>query len=207
DWVGQRVVTDMRNELTTHLQELDLAYFNRQRAGQIVSRVTADVTLVRSSVTDAVRSIFQDTTSLVGLVAVAFYMDWLLAIVAMVVFPVAALPLRKFSKALRLNSRRQGGAPARLTAMLHENVQGNRVVKLFGQEAFEASRFHEQDERIFRLFMHSSRVRSLPVTEVLAGLAIAAIIWYGGASVIAGTRTQGSFFAFISTVALLFAPF
>ncbi|HJW69237.1 MAG TPA: ABC transporter transmembrane domain-containing protein, partial [Candidatus Binatia bacterium] len=73
DWIGQRVVTDIRNELTTHLQELDLAFFNRQRAGQVVSRVTADVTLVRSSVTDAVRSLFQDTTTLIGLVAGAFY--------------------------------------------------------------------------------------------------------------------------------------
>jgi subfamily B ATP-binding cassette protein MsbA len=207
DWVGQRIVTDLRNELTTHLQRLDLAFFNKQRAGQIVSRVTADVTLVRSSVTDAVRSIFQDTTSLIGLVAVAFYMDWVLALMAVVLFPVAALPLRAFSKQLRQNSRRQQEAAARLTAMLHENVQGNRIVKLFGQEAYEARRFHDQDEKIFKLFMRSSRVRSLPVTEVLAGLAVAGIIWYGGASVIAGTRTQGSFFAFLATVAFLFEPF
>ena len=91
--------------------------------------------------------------------------------------------------------------------MLHENVQGNRVVKLFGQEGYEAGRFHEQDERIFRLFMRSSRMRSLPITELLAGIALAGIIWYGGASVIAGTRTQGSFFAFLATVAFLFEPF
>jgi ATP-binding cassette, subfamily B, bacterial MsbA len=207
DWIGQRIVTDLRNELTAHLQRLDLAFFNKQRAGQIVSRVTADVTLVRGSVTDAVRSIFQDTTSLIGLVAVAFYMDWVLALIAVVLFPVAALPLRAFSKQLRQNSRRQQEAGARLTAMLHENVQGNRVVKLFGQEGYEARRFHDQDEKIFKLFMRSSRVRSLPVTEVLAGLAVAGIIWYGGASVIAGTRTQGSFFAFLATVAFLFEPF
>jgi subfamily B ATP-binding cassette protein MsbA len=207
DWVGQRIVTDMRNALTTHLQRLDLAFFNKQRAGQIVSRVTADVALVRGAVTDAVRSIFQDTTSLIGLVAVAFYMDWMLALIAVVLFPVAALPLRAFSKQLRQNSRRQQEAAARLTAMLHENVQGNRVVKLFGQEGYEAKRFHDQDEKIFRLFLQSSRVRSLPVTEVLAGLAVAGIIWYGGASVMAGTRTQGSFFAFLATVAFLFEPF
>ena len=91
--------------------------------------------------------------------------------------------------------------------MLHENVQGNRVVKLFAQEDREAERFHGQDERIFRLVMRSSRVRSLPMTELIAGFAIAGIIWYGGASVMAGTRTQGSFFAFLATVAFLFEPF
>jgi len=208
DWIGQRVVTDMRNELTTHLQELDLAYFNRQRAGQIVSRVTADVTLVRSSVTDAVRSMFQDTTTLIGLVAGAFYMDWVLALVAVVVFPIAGLPLRLFSKSQRQNSRRQQEAAARLNAMLHENVQGNRVVKLFNQEEYEATRFHEQDERIFKLFMRSSRVRSLPITDLLAAPAIAGILWYGGARFIADPRGAGAqFAAFLAAVILLYEPF
>jgi subfamily B ATP-binding cassette protein MsbA len=208
DWVGQRVVTDIRNELTTHLQSVDLSFFNRQRAGQIVSRVTADVTLVRSSVTDAVRSIFQDTTTLIGLVAGALYMDWVLALVAVVVFPIAGLPLRVFSKSQRQNSRRQQEAAARLNAMLHENVQGNRVVKLFHQEAYEAERFHEQDERIFRLFMRSSRVRSLPLTDLLAAPAIAGIVWYGGARFIADPRAAGAkFAAFLAAVVLLFEPF
>jgi ATP-binding cassette, subfamily B, bacterial MsbA len=207
DWIGQRIVTDLRNEVTAHLQELDLAFFNKQRAGQIVSRVTADVTLVRGSVTDAVRSIFQDTTTLIGLVAAAFVMDWVLALLAMGVFPVAAVPLRAFSKQQRQNSRRQQEAAARLNAMLHENVQGNRVVKLFGQEQYEAGRLHDLDEKIFRLFLRSSRVRQIPVTEVLAGLAVAAIIWYGGARVIADPGAAGSFLAFLATVALLFEPF
>src|SRR5437870_13621038 len=94
DWVGQRVVTDLRNELTAHVQRLDLAFFNRRRAGQIVSRVTADVGLVRGLVTDAVTSIFEDLVRLVGLVAIAVYFDWLLALVAVCLFPVVALPMR-----------------------------------------------------------------------------------------------------------------
>jgi subfamily B ATP-binding cassette protein MsbA len=207
DWIGQRVITDLRNELTRHMQSLDLAFFNRQRAGQIVSRVTADVTLVRNAVTDAVKSIFQDFTSLLGLCAVAIYMDWVLALIGLVLFPVAGLPIRYFSTQLRLTSRKQQEATGRLNAMLHENVQGNRVVKVFGQEGFEAERLRQQDERIFRLFMRASRIRSLPVTEVLAGFAIAAIIGFGGASVIAGTRTQGNFVAFVITLVLLYEPF
>jgi subfamily B ATP-binding cassette protein MsbA len=207
DWIGQRVITDIRNDLTAHLQSLDLAFFNKQRAGQIVSRVTADVILVRGTVTDAIKSIFQDTTTLIGLVAVAVYMDWVLALLAVTLFPIAALPIRVFSKQLRQNSRRQQEATGRLNGMLHENVQGNRVVKAFGQEHYEESRFHAQDEKIFELYMRASRLRSLPVTEVLAGAAIAGIIWYGGASVMAGTRTQGSFFGFIITVILLYEPF
>ncbi|HXJ37203.1 MAG TPA: ABC transporter ATP-binding protein [Candidatus Eisenbacteria bacterium] len=207
DWVGQRIITDLRNELTRHMQRLDLAFFNKQRAGQLVSRVTADVTLVRNAVTDAVKSVFQDLTTLVGLCAVAIKMDWVLAVMGLLLFPVAALPIRYFSTQLRLTSRRQQQETGRLNAILHENIQGNRVVKAFGQEAFEAGRLQAQDERIFQLFMRSSRIRSLPITEVLAGFAIAAIIWYGGSSVIAGTRQPQDFLAFLITIVLLYEPF
>ena len=207
DWIGQRIVTDLRNELTGHLQRLDLAYFNRTRAGQIVSRVTADVLMVRGSVTDALTSIFQDITRLIGLMGVAIYMDWVLALLAVCLFPIAALPLRYFSKQLRMNSRRQQEGLGRLNALLHENVQGNRVVKAFAQEGYEQQRFRDQNERLFQLFMRVSVMRAVPITEVLAGIAVAGIIYYGGHSVISGTRTQGAFIAFVITLFLLYEPF
>jgi subfamily B ATP-binding cassette protein MsbA len=207
DWIGGRVVADLRNQVTGHLQELDPGFFNKQRAGQIVSRVTADVGLVRSAVTDALASIFQQATTLIGLVAVALYMDWVLAALATLLFPVAALPLRYFSTQLRLTSRKAQEAHGRLNAMLHENIQGNRVVKAFGREAHEQARLREHNEAIFRLSLVLSRLRALPITEVLAGIAIAGIIWYGGSSVIAGTRTQGSFIGFMFTLLLLYEPF
>jgi subfamily B ATP-binding cassette protein MsbA len=207
DWIGQRVVTDLRNQITSHIQTLDLAFFNRRRAGQIVSRVTADVALVRSTVTDAITSIFQDLGRLVGLIAVALYMDWVLAFLAVCLFPVAGLPLRYFSSQLRLTSRRMQESVGYLNALLHENIQGNRVVKAFGQEGYEQRRFMAQNEHLLRLYMRASVLRSMPVTEVLAGIAVAAIIWYGGASVASGTRTPGAFVGFVITLFLLYEPF
>jgi subfamily B ATP-binding cassette protein MsbA len=207
DWIGQRVVTDLRNQLTAHIQRLDLAFFNKHRAGQIVSRVTADVNLVRGTVTDALTSIFEDATRLLGLLAVAIYMDWVLALLALCLFPVAGLPLRYFSRQLRQTSRRQQEGVGRLNALLHENVQGNRVVKAFGQEGYEQRRFAEQNERLFDIFMRASVIRALPLTEVLAGIAVAGVVWYGGASVISGTRTQGGLVGFIITIFLLYEPF
>jgi subfamily B ATP-binding cassette protein MsbA len=165
------------------------------------------VALDRSTVTDAVTSVFKDLTRLIGLVVVAVYMDWMLAVLAVCLFPVAALPIRYFSAQLRATSRRQQETLGRLNAMLHENIQGNRVVKAFGQEAYEQRRFAEQDRRLFQIAMRASRIRSLPITEVLAGIAVAGIIWYGGSSVIHGSRTQGAFIAFIITLFLLYEPF
>jgi subfamily B ATP-binding cassette protein MsbA len=207
DWIGLRVVTDLRNDLTEHLQRLPIAYYNRNRAGQIVSRVTSDAALVRSMVTDAVTSVFQDVTRLIGLAAVAVYMDWMLALIAVALFPVALGPLYYFSKRLRQASRRQQEGFGRLNAMLHENVQGNRVVKAFGHESFEQGRFHEQNERLFRIYMRASFLRAIPVTEMLAGVSVALILWYGGSSVIGGVRTVGTFVAFVGALFLLYEPF
>ena len=137
----------------------------------------------------------------------AVWLDWVLALVAVLLFPIAALPIRVFSTKLRQNSRRQQEATGRLNGLLHEIIQGARVVKAFAQEGHEAARLRSQDERIFRLFLRASRLRALPVTEVLAGFAVAGILWYGGASVIAGTRTQGAFVGFLVTVVLLYEPF
>src|SRR5262245_26747009 len=106
DWIGGRVVADLRNELTAHMPSLDLAFYNRRRAGQIVSRVTADVTLARALVTDAVTSIFEDAARLLFLVVGAIWLDWTLALVAVCLFPAAALPIRYVSKQLRQTGRR-----------------------------------------------------------------------------------------------------
>jgi subfamily B ATP-binding cassette protein MsbA len=202
DWIGQRVVTDLRRALAARVQALDVAYVNRTRSGQIVSRVTADSMLVRTALTDAIKSIFKDTTTLIGLAAVAVYMDWVLALLGCVLLPVAAVPIRILSTRLRQQTRRQQQEIGKLNAMLHENVQGNRVVKVFAKEAYETQRIGKQAELVFRIFMRTSRLRSFPIAEIVAGLAMAGVFWYG-----AGTRTTGSLGAFLVALALLYEPF
>ncbi len=207
DWIGQRVMTDLRNELTAHMQRLDLAFFNRRRAGQIVSHVMSDVTLVRGLVTDAVTSIFEDVARLIGLVATAIYLDWGLALVTLCLVPAVALPIRYVSTQLRQASRRMQESIGRLNALLHENIQGNRVVKAFGQERHEQRRFVEHNTRQFRIFLRVSLFRSLPVTEALAGIAIAGILYYGGLRVVNDPSTLGGFIAFIAALYMLYEPF
>jgi subfamily B ATP-binding cassette protein MsbA len=207
DWIGQRVVTDLRTELTSHLQSLDMPFFHRQRAGQIVARVTADCVLVRAAVTDAVQSIFKDSTTLVGLIGAALWFDWQLALVACLAFPAAALPLRLLSRRMRQESRRRQHAIGAMNAMLHENVQGARIVKVFGKERYEAVRLRRQAEFIFRTFMRTTRIRAFPITELLAGAGVGAVLYFGGHSVIEGTRSLGTFTAFVGSVVLMYEPF
>lgn len=208
-WVGQRIVADLRNDVTDHLQRLSLAFFNKHSSGAIVSRATNDVSQVRAALTEAVAAVLKDAFSLLILIAVAFYQDWLLALIAFVVFPVSVFPVIRLSQRLRKFSRRGQVSIGNLTALLQESIQGNRVVKAFGMEAYESQRSREENERLFVLHMKTARIRSFttPMMEVLAAFGIAGVVAYGGYSVIVGGRTQGAFLGFLTALFLLYEPF
>ena len=209
EYVGQRIVADMRNALNDHIQHLSLAFFNRTPTGTIVSRITNDVSMVRAALTDAVASVLKDGSSLIILVAVAFYQDWLLSLIAFVVFPISVLPIVRLSKRLRAFSKRGQISMGNMTMLLQETIQGNRVVKAFGMEQYEKQRFSEENNRLFRLYMKGTRIRAFtnPMMEILAAFGIAGVVWYGGYSVIVGGRTQGGFLAFLTALFLLYDPF
>jgi len=209
EYVGQRIIADLRRQLNDHIQNLSLSFFNRTATGTIVSRVTSDVALVRSALTDAVAAVLKDASSLIVLVAVAFYQDWFLALIAFVVFPAAVLPILRLSRRLRQLSRRGQVSLGQLTALLQESIQGNRVVKAFGMEDYERRRFAAENDHLFRLAMKGTRIRAFttPMMEVLAAFGIAGVVWYGGYSVIEGGRTQGAFLAFLTALFLLYEPF
>lgn len=209
EYVGHRIVADLRNTLHRHLQTLSLAYFQRNPTGTLLSRVTNDTTMVRESLTQATASIMRDATTLTALIVVAFYMDWFLALIAFVVFPVTIYPLLKLYKKVRDFSRKGQGSLGSLTVLLQETLQGNRVVKAFSAEAYEHQRFAAENHRLFRHSLKAGRLRAFvpPMVELVAAGGIAAVVWYGGSSVVSGERTQGEFVAFLTALLLLYEPF
>src|SRR4029079_7021858 len=122
------------------IQGLSLSYFNQNATGQILSRVTSDVYVVGNSVTGSVASVLKDGVSLIVLIIVAFYQDWVLALIAIVVFPASVLPMVRLSKRTRTYSRSLQGSLGLLTALLQETVQGHRGVKAFGMQDYEHKR-------------------------------------------------------------------
>lgn len=209
EYVGQRIVADLRNTLNAHLQSLSLSYFHRHATGAIISRVTNDTTLVREAITQALASMMRDATTLVALVVVAFIKDWFLALLAFIVFPAAVLPLMQVYKKVRTLSRKGQGSLGYLSALLQETIQGNRIVKAFGMEEYERKRFAAENHRLFRHYVKAGRLRAFvpPMVELLAACGVAAVVWYGGSSVISGERTQGDFVAFLTALLLLYEPF
>ncbi len=209
EYVGQRIVEDLRNELNRRIQSFPLSFFHRHPTGTILSRMTSDVILVRNALTETAASLMRDSTSLVVLVCVAFLKDWFLALLAFLVFPVALLPIIELSRKVRRLSRKSQAYLGQLTALLQETIQGSRVVKAFGMEEYEAHRFAQENRRLFRLYMRAGRARAFvqPMVEVVAAAGLGAVVWYGGRGVIAGERTQGAFMAFLTALFLLYKPF
>ncbi|MBI1994078.1 MAG: ATP-binding cassette domain-containing protein [Deltaproteobacteria bacterium] len=209
DYVGFRIITDIRNAINRHLQSLTLSFFQRHPTGTLISRVNNDVTLVRASLTDSAASLMRDTTSLVVLIVVAFLKDPVLATIAFVVFPASILPVTRLAKKIKRFTKQSQVAKGNLTNLLQESIQGNRIVKAFGMEQYEMGRFAHENMRVLKQSVRASRIQAVvtPAMELLASFAIGAVVWYGGSSVIAGGRTQGEFMAFMTAMFLMYQPF
>jgi len=206
--IGFRIITDLRNDLYRHILRQPLSFFTKHPTGILISRVTNDVTYLQGAVSEAVTSLLKDSFTLVGLVFVIFWRDWKLAIIASLVFPLAVYPIAQFGRRMRRIATESQVSMGALISLLQETITGNRIVKAFGMEEHENRRFAKENERQFRLTMKSVTVRAIssPLMEFLGGLGIAAIIFYGGWQVIAGTSTPGTFFSFLAALLMLYEP-
>ena len=208
-YVGLHIIKDIRDVLNQHIQSLSLSFLQRHPTGSLISRVNSDVILVRSALTDSVASLMRDTTSMLALTAVAFLKDWVLASIAFVVFPLSIFPITRISRKIKRFTKRGQITTGNLATLLQESIQGNRIVKAFGMEGYENGRFAQENQRLLNLSLRTSRMKAVvtPSMETLASLAIGAVVWYGGSSVIGGGRTQGEFMAFMTAMFLMYQPF
>jgi subfamily B ATP-binding cassette protein MsbA len=207
--VSQSITADLRADLAAKVMDLPQAYIDRHPSTTLISRVLSDVTLVKTGIVDGFSAIFKDSLTLLALVVVAFYQDWLLALIAFILFPVAILPVLKSSKKVRRHSSQGQSSLARLASYLQEALVGSRVVKIFGMEAYELRRFREENTAVLRAALRTTRAKlaNQPLMELLGAVGFSAVLVYGGEAVIAGTRTTGSFFAFLTSLYLCYAPF
>ncbi len=208
NYVGQGIIRRLRNMLYDHIQDLPLSFFHKEKTGVLMSRITNDVNIIKTMVSTAVTSVIRDCFTIIGLVCVIFYRDWQLALYAMIILPVAFLPIIKFGRRVRRVSTGCQESMADLNAFLHETFSGNKIVKAFGMESYEKKRFHDKTLSLFNMEIKAVIARSLssPIMEFLAGTGIAFIIWYGGYRVISGESTAGTFFSFMAAVLMLYDP-
>lgn len=215
---GQKIMFDLRMAIYGHLQRLDLAYYDRNPVGRLMTRVTSDVDVLNDVFTSGVIAGFGDMFRLIGIMAIMLRMNWRLALVAFSVLPLIVLVTQWFRRNVRDSYRVVRGWIARINAFLQENITGMATVQLFRREALNFERFDDidrkhRDANIESIFYYSV---FYPAIEVISSLASALIIWYGGSAVLhaeaagitaAGAAlTLGGLVAFLQYSQMFFRP-
>jgi ATP-binding cassette, subfamily B, bacterial len=207
-WTGERILADLRNRLFHHLQRLSLGFYERNRAGVIISRITNDVEALDQLVTDGVTTLVQNSLILVGSIVLLFYLDWQLALATLVVVPFMAVATALFRSR---SSRAYASVRERLglvTATLAEDINGMRVVQAFTRETPNMRRFQEVNEH-YRGANHTTVVLNgvyFPFVDFLSAIATMIVLGYGGYLVFDDAITIGTLFAFILYLSNFFDP-
>jgi subfamily B ATP-binding cassette protein MsbA len=208
DTIGQGIIRDLRKKIFSHIHSLPISFFHTTPTGELISRVINDSTLIQMAVSRALAGVFKDLFQVFGLVCVVVYLNWKLALIALVFLPLAFIPVAHFGRKFRKLSTTNQQTVAQVSNILHETITGHKIVKAFGMERYEIKRFSETVDKLFGVIVKDIRNNSLqgPIMELLGGLGITAIIWYGGHQVIIGQSTPGIFFSFLTSIIMIYNP-
>jgi ABC-type multidrug transport system fused ATPase/permease subunit len=207
-WTGERILADLRNKLFRHLQRLSLGYYERNRAGVIISRLTNDVDALDQLVTDGVTTLVQSTLTLIGTAIILFFLDWRLALATLSVMPLMAIATAIFrvrsSRAYRAVRERLG----LVTATLAEDIGGIRVVQAFRREPRNQAHFEEVNAHYREANQQTVVLNGLyfPFVDFLAALATAIVVGYGGWLASHDQISAGTLFAFVLYLSNFFDP-
>lgn len=205
---GQAIIARIRHDVFAHLQTLDLAYFDRNPVGRLVTRATNDVEALNEMYTSVLVNAFKDVFMIAGAMLVMLAMDARLALVSFAALPLVVLSAWGFQFLARKAWRAVRVRLARLNATLAENFAGVRAIQVFAREARTAEEFRAINDDHFAASMHQLRIYAIfrPMLELISMLALAALLWWGGGAALAGTVTFGTLFAFTHYNRQLFEP-
>lgn len=208
NYVGNQVVTDIRQELFGRMIRLPVKYHDSNTSGRLVSRVINDVTLMANAVAGVLKDVFQQGLTFVVMLGVIFYQNWKLGGMSVIVIPLTVVTMMRMGKRLRSLGKSGQEQMGDMASTLQETLAGIRMVKAYGREAAEAERFKESNKAFFGTTMKAIQVSSLGSShiEVIGVVGVAVIIWYGGSLVIHGEMTPGAFFSFLAAMFMVFTP-
>ncbi len=207
-WVGNRLVTDLRNAMFAKLLAMPSRFYDEQPSGILISKLTFDVTQVTQAATSALTIVFRDSLAIVGLLAYLLWLNWKLTLFALVMAPLIVAVVRVLSVRLRRSSREVQQAMGYITQVIEEAIGGHKVVKLFGGQDYEKARFDQEANRVRRHQMKqvSAMAASAPIVQLIAAIALAVIVYYAMLQSSAAQLSVGEFASFVTGMLLLTAP-
>lgn len=206
--VGQRVVRDLRERFFAHVLRQSATFFSRRSSGQLLSRLTNDISQIQRAVSETTGDLIRESMILVGYIVYMFYLQWELAMVCAVTAPLIVYPLSQLGRRVRGQTRRSQEQLEHLTHIATEAFTGHRIVKAFGAEAREADRFRGASAQLYRTYMRvTSLVASLPpIMEFVGGVAVIGVLWYGQSRITTGALTVGKFMSFLFAAVMMYQP-
>ena len=207
-WVSNRVVLDLRAEMFARLVRMPTQFFDDHTSGALLSRVAYDVAGVTSAATSVLTVVVKDSVTVVALLGWLFYLNWKLTLIALVAAPLIAVALRQLSRRLRQMAREAQRSMGELVHVIEETIECHKVVKVFGGHEYEMRRFAHANQRLrgFNMRQTIPSAAAAPITQVLASMAVAIIVYIALEDSLAGRTTAGEFASFMIAMLMLLAP-
>jgi subfamily B ATP-binding cassette protein MsbA len=207
-FIGLDVVKKLRNNLVKHLSYQDMSFFGTMHTGEILSRITNDITRIQIVVTSMIPNIIRETFTIVALTSYVIYMSPKLSFYFLVIMPMALYPLSLLAKKMKRYSKLSQESTASMTSRIGEIFSNIEVIKSNSTQQIEATKFEKENQNVFKYLLKQVKVNALtsPIMEVLGSLAIGIVIYIGGTEVIEERLTVGAFFAFATALFMLFTP-
>jgi subfamily B ATP-binding cassette protein MsbA len=208
NYINLYITADLRKELYNHFIYSDISDLNRSSSGEMISKIMMDISRITGGISTAVNGFFKQLVTLVALVGVMFYQSLELALIAFIGFPLAIYPVYKIGKKLRHLSFGDQAIAQKFLSQMDDSLQYGKLVKSYNCEAFEANRMSKIIDGMTKLGKKIARLSliSSPFVEMLGGIGVACVIWYGGLQVLNGTTTPGAFFSFFTAMMMAYKP-
>jgi len=207
-WVGNKVILDLRRQMFERVLRLPSRYFDEVATAKLVARFTNDVNNIAAASTSVLTVLVRDSVTVAALLAILLWSNWRLTLIAFLVIPPIAVVVRLFSRRLRTMSRASQAAVGGIAEVLDESIANQRVVRVFGGQAYEGARFEAASQTLRRFAMKhaAAAAGTVPVTQLIVAVAIAAIIYFAAGQAFAGSTNVGGFVEFIAATGMLLQP-
>jgi ATP-binding cassette, subfamily B, bacterial MsbA len=205
---GQGAVTDLRNELYGHVLDQSFTFLSRTSTGSLMSHITTDVERIQNAVSEMAGDLLKEGLTVFFLLVILFAKDWRLALISLIGMPLAFYPLVRLGRHLRASNETSLRRWRDISEILQETISGFRVVKAFGMEGFETSRFRRAAQRLFNVNMRITRTGAIlpPLMEFVGGLALVGALFYGSNAIQSERLTTGEFTSFLAALFLMYTP-
>ena len=206
--VALRIINRMQKAMFAHLMRADIASFHETATGKLMSRFTNDVNMMRDALSKSLVGLVSNALTATALIGTMFYLDWLLALIVVVLLPIGSRPVIRIGHRLRRAAANSQVEMGEMTANLDQALAGVRLIKSYRMEAHEQARADNLFDSVYRLVMKivKGRSRTYPILETLGGISVAAILAFGGWRIISGTGTLDEFVAFLTAVIMAYQP-